>query len=131
WNIFIDLGAKYEISRIVTHQRHSGGLDNVSRGQYYQSENVGIYNIYIWKEDSKEWEFITKHKISVPENLSELEIVQAGEAGDMAYMYPDSPRYTKATRWIRYEAVKSFNGNYTLEDANCLSEITLYGKKVE
>lgn len=129
WNFIIDLGAHYELSRIVTVQRHSGGLANISRGQYYQSENVGIYNMYAWDDDIKEWEFISQHKIPVPEGLSELEFVKKGEAGDMAYMYPDNPKYTKPTRWFRYEAVKSFNGNYTLEDANCLSEITLYGRK--
>lgn len=129
WNFIIDLGAKYEISRIITVQRHSGGLANVSRGQYYQSENVGLYNVYIWDETLNKWEYVVQHKIPVPVGITELEFVKKGEAGDMAYMYPDNPAYTKATRWFRYEAVKSFNGNYTLDDANCLSEITLFGKK--
>jgi len=129
WNVIIDLGDHYELSRIVTVQRHSGGLANISRGQYYRDENVGIYNMYIWDDDSESWEYVSQNKITVPQGLSELEFVKQGEAGDMAYMYPDEPAYTKPTRWFRYEAVKSFNGNYTLEDANCLSEITLYGKK--
>ncbi|MFT3746986.1 MAG: DUF4959 domain-containing protein [Agriterribacter sp.] len=129
WNFIIDLGDYYDLSRIVTVQRHSGGIANISRGQYYQSENVGIYNIYILNEGTNEWEQITQHKIPVPVGLSELEFVKYGEAGDMAYMYPDEPKYTKKTRWFRYEAVKGFSGNYTLDDANCLSEITLYGKK--
>lgn len=129
WNFIIDLGAKYEISRIITVQRHSGGLANVSRGQYYQSENVGLYNVYIWDDVSDKWEIVMQHKIPVPVGLTELEFVKTGEAGDMAYMYPDNPAYTKPTRWFRYEAVKSFNGNYTLDNANCLSEITLFGRK--
>lgn len=129
WNFIIDLGDFYEISRIITVQRHSGGLSNISRGQFYQSENVGIYNFYIWDEDIQSWEYINQHKIVVPLGLSELEYVKMGEAGDMAYMYPDNPKYTKKTRWFRYEAVKGFSGNYTLDDANCLSEITLFGKK--
>lgn len=129
WNFIIDLGAKYEISRIVTVQRHSGGLANVNRGQYYQSENVGLYRTYIWDDVLKKWEQVMEYKIPVPQGLTELEFVKKGEAGDMAYMYPDNPAYTKPTRWFRYEAVKSFNGNYTLDDANCLSEITLYGKR--
>lgn len=128
WNFIIDLGAKYEISRIVTVQRHSGGLANVSRGQYYRNENVGLYNVYIWDDVANEWEFVMQHQIPVPTGLTELEFVKVGEAGDMAYMYPDNPAYTKPTRWFRYEALKSFNGNYTLDDANCLSEITLYGR---
>jgi len=129
WNFIIDMGDYYELSRIVTVQRHSGGLANVNRGQYYGGENVGIYNMYIWDEDTESWEFVSQHKIPIPVGLSELEYVQAGEAGDEAYMYPDEPRYTKPTRWFRYEALKSFNGNYTLEDANCLSEITLFGRR--
>ncbi|MFZ4261384.1 DUF4959 domain-containing protein [Sphingobacterium sp. HJSM2_6] len=129
WNFIIDLGDYYELSRIITVQRHSGGLANISRGQYYRDENVGVYNMYIWDEASETWEYVSQNKIVVPLGLSELEFVKKGEAGDMAYMYPDEPAYTKKTRWFRYEAVKSFNGNYTLEDANCLSEITLYGRK--
>ncbi|QEC53077.1 uncharacterized protein DUF5000 [Anseongella ginsenosidimutans] len=129
WNYIIDLGDYYELSRIITVQRHSGGLANISRGQYYRNENVGIYNMYIWDEDVDEWVQINQHKIPVPVGLSEIEFVKKGEAGDMAYMFPDDPQYTKPTRWFRYEAVKSFNGNYTLDDANCLSEITLFGRK--
>lgn len=129
WNFIIDLGDYYELSRIITVQRHSGGLANISRGQYYQSENVGIYNMYIWDDATQGWELVRQHRIPVPVGLSELEIVKLGEAGDMAYMFPDDPQYTKPTRWFRYEAFKSFNGNYTLDNANCLSEITLYGKK--
>lgn len=129
WNVLIDLGDYYELSRIVTVQRHSGGLANVNRGQYYQSENVGLYEMYIWDDDLEDWVYVSQHKIEVPVGLSELEFVKKGEAGDAAYFYPDEPQYTKPTRWFRYRAMKSFNANYTREDANCLSEITLYGKK--
>jgi hypothetical protein len=129
WNIFIDLGDYYEISRIITVQRHSGGLENVSRGQYYKYENVGIYRMYVWDDAKEEWVYISEHKIPVPEGISELEYVKLGEAGDMAYLYPDDPQYSKPTRWFRYEAYKCFDGNYTLDNANCLSEITLYGRK--
>ncbi len=130
WNIIIDLGGYYELSRIITVQRHSGGLDNINRGQYYQSENVGIYNMYYWDDDLANWVPISQHQIPVPVGLSELEFVKKGEAGDMAYMYPEDPKYTKATRWFRYEALKGFTANYTRDDANCLSELTLFGKKV-
>ncbi|AHF17886.1 hypothetical protein NIASO_16040 [Niabella soli DSM 19437] len=129
WNFIIDLGDYYEISRIVTHQRHSGGLANVSRGQYYRTENVGRYRTYTWNDTTSEWEQVMEYQIPVPAGLTELEFVKMGEAGDMAYMYPDNPKYTKRTRKFRFEAVKGFSGNYTLDDANCLSEITLYGKK--
>ena len=130
WNFIIDLGDYYELSRIITTQRHSGGLANINRGQYYQSENVGVFRLYIWDEEKNGWsDYINQHSIPVPRGITELEFVRLGEAGDMAYFYPDNPQYTKPTRWFRYEATKSFNGNYTLEDANCLSEITLYGRK--
>lgn len=130
WNVIIDLGDYYELSRIITVQRHSGGLNNVSRGQYYKYENVGVYEMYIWDDDLNDWVYVSEHKIDVPEGLSELEFVKKGEAGDMAYMYPDEPKYTKPTRWFRYRATKGFSANYTREDANCLSEITLFGRKV-
>lgn len=131
WNFIIDLGDYYEISRIITTQRHSGGLANVTRGQYYRTENVGLYNVYIWDDATSKWEAVMQYKIPVPAGLTELEYVKVGEAGDMAYMYPDNPRYTKRTRKFRFEALKGFSGNYTLDDANCLSEITLYGKKAQ
>lgn len=131
WNVIIDLGAHYKLSRIVTTQRHSGGINNVNRGQYYQYENVGIYEMYIWDEDTEEWEYVSEHTIPVPVGLSELEFVKKGEAGDEAYMFPDEPQFTKPTRYFRYRAVKGFSANYTRDDANCLSEITLYGQKVQ
>jgi len=132
WNFIIDLGDYYQLSRIITTQRHSGGLDNIWRGQYYQYENVGIFRLYIFDDATKSWVGpITEHKILQPTGISEIEFVRMGEAGDMAYFYPDDPQYTKPTRWFRYEAYKGFGGNYTLDDANCLSEITLYGKKAK
>jgi hypothetical protein len=130
WNFIIDLGDYYELSRIVTVQRHSGGLANVNRGQYYKYENVGIFRLYVLDEATGKWsEIISEHKIEEPQGLSEIEFVKKGEAGDMFYFYPDDPKYTKRARWFRYEAYKGFGGNYTLDDANCLSEITLYGRK--
>ncbi len=130
WNVLIDLGAEYELSRIVTVQRHTNFCGELCRGQYYQSENVGIYEMYVWDKDVNDWVYVSQNKIEVPVGLSELEFVKKGRKGDMAYMYPDEPKYTKPTRWFRYRAMKSFNGNYTLDNANCLSEITLYGRKV-
>jgi len=132
WNFIIDLGDYYELSRIVTTQRHSGGIANVNRGQYYLYENVGIYRLYIFDDATKKWVGpINEHKIPTPRGLSEIEFVRLGEAGDMAYFYPDDPQYTKPTRWFRYEAYKCFDGNYTYDNANCLSEITLYGRKAK
>ncbi|MDR0559073.1 MAG: DUF4959 domain-containing protein [Prevotellaceae bacterium] len=129
WNLIIDLGGYYRLSRIITVQRHSGGLENISRGQYYKYENVGYYALHILNEQTNQWDSITAHKIPVPVNISELEYVKLGEAGDMAYFYPDNPQYTPPTRWVRYEALNCFDDNYSSTSANCLSEVTLYGIK--
>jgi hypothetical protein len=131
WNVIIDLGDHYELSRIITHQRHMDFCGDLCRGQYYGGENVGIYEMYIWNDETAEWEYVSENKIEVPVGLSDLEFVKKGKEGDMAYMYPDEPNYTKPTRWFRYRALKGFGGNYTLDNANCLSEITLYGRKAE
>jgi hypothetical protein len=136
WNVMIDLGDEYEISRIITHQRYyrpnSEGI-TLGMGYYYghdNSENIGIYNMYVWDADNEQWEYISQHKILFPLGLSDLEYLQMGKAGDMAYLFPDDPQFSKPTRWFRYEALKSFLDNYTNETrANNLSEITLYGKK--
>lgn len=127
WNFLIDLGDYYELSRIVTNQRHD--LDAVAydpnvRGFYYQGSNVNQYNMYYLDEETGEWEYISQHTIPVPVGLSELEFAKMGAAGDMALMYPEIPAFTKPTRWFRYEALSGFGSNPLV-----LSEITLYGKK--
>jgi hypothetical protein len=125
----INLGDEYELSRIVTHQRYGNVGGTTLRGQYYGSENVGIYAMYIWDDVEEKWDSICEHKIPVP-SVSDIELRQLGLAGDMAYFYPDDPQYTKPTRWFRYEALRSFQSNYTdSNNARCLSEITLYAKK--
>jgi hypothetical protein len=128
WNILIDLGDYYELSRIITHQRHYA--ENVmERGHYYQDENVGIYNMYIWDEDLAQWEFVSQRIIPVPNTGNLVELLQKARAGDFAYLYPDEPKFSKPTRWFRYEAIVGFQADYTSLLANCLSEITLYGRK--
>jgi hypothetical protein len=131
WNVMIDLGDEYEISRIVTHQRYyTGDNPTTGRGTYYQGENVGIYNMYIMDANTGEWEYVSQHKILYPNGLSDIEYMQLGRAGDMAYLYPDDPQFSKPTRWFRYEALFGFKDNYTNQsDVNCMSEITLYGRK--
>jgi hypothetical protein len=131
WNLIIDLGDYYELSRIVTHQRHSGGLANIERGQYYKFENVGYYALYILNETTNQWDSITSYKIPVPIGISDLEYVKLGEAGDMTYFYPDEPQYTPPARWFRFEAIACFDDNYSAQTANCMSEITLYGRKAK
>ncbi|MDR3252403.1 MAG: DUF4959 domain-containing protein [Tannerella sp.] len=131
WNLFIDLGAYYELSRIVTHQRHNTGdlSSTTQRGQYYQSENVGKYNMYYLDETNDVWVLMTGHTIPLPVGLNDLEIAKMGHKGDEAYMYPDDPQFSPPTRYFRYEALSSFDSNYTSTGCNCLSEVTLYGRK--
>lgn len=131
WNIIMDLGDFYELSRIITVQRWSnGGTDMTKSEQYFTSENVGRYAMYYWDYDSVKWVWMTEVKIPVPVGISELEIIKQARKGDMAYMYPENPKYSKPTRWFRYEALAGFQSNYTDQGAaRCISEITLYGKK--
>jgi hypothetical protein len=134
WSLIIDLGQKYELSRIITHQRHTApdtDFSEVGRGGYYRQGNIGQYRMYRWDEDTRLWELISYHKIEMPQGtLSELEWNKLGRAGDLAYMYPDDPKYTKPTRWFRYEALSGFNDNYASGSGGSLSEITLYCKPI-
>jgi hypothetical protein len=132
WNIIIDLGDYYQLSRIITVQRHTGGLDNISRGQYYRSENCGEFRLFVFNDETEAWDTISTQRTPIPlEGISELEYVILGEAGDIAYFYPDEPQYTRATRWFRYEGLHCFDDNYTSTGANCMSELTLYGRKAQ
>jgi hypothetical protein len=128
----IDLGDEYELSRIVTHQRYNDNSNRDGiRQTYYRSENVGIYAMYIWDDVEQAWDSVSMHKIPFPvgKGLTEMDYKQAGAAGDMAFLYPDDPKFSKPTRWFRYQALYGFNSNYTNTNCNCLSEITLYGRK--
>jgi len=131
WNLFIDLGDYYELSRILTHQRHNTGslTSTTERGQYYQSENVGKYNMYYLDEVNDQWILMSEHTIPTPVGLNDLEIAKMGNKGDEAYMYPDDPQFSPPTRFFRYEALSSFDSNYTSTGCNCLSEVTLFGRK--
>ncbi|MPM67797.1 hypothetical protein SDC9_114722 [bioreactor metagenome] len=131
WNIIIDLGDYYQLSRVVTVQRHSGGLANIERGQYYRSENCGEFRLYVFNEQTEKWDSLTTQRTPIPHGVSDLQIVKMGEAGDMAYFYPDDPQYTQPTRWFRYEGLHCFVDNYSSTGANCMSELTLFGKKVK
>jgi hypothetical protein len=133
WSLIIDLNDYYELSRILTHQRHTlagGEADRLNRGGYYGQGNIGQYRMYRWDEEGLFWEQISFHKIPMPQGtLSGLEWNKLGRAGDMAYMYPDDPKYTKPTRWFRYEACSGFSDNYSVSKGGSLSEITLYCKE--
>jgi hypothetical protein len=134
WSLIIDLGQKYELSRIITHQRHTApetDFSEVGRGGYYRQGNIGQYRMYLWDDVDRKWELISFHKIEMPQGtLSELEWNRLGRAGDLAYMYPDDPQFTKPTRWFRYEALSGFTDNYASGSGGSLSEITLYCKQI-
>ncbi|MDR2382377.1 MAG: DUF4959 domain-containing protein [Prevotellaceae bacterium] len=133
WSLMIDLNDYYELSRIVTHQRHtkSGGAEeSVKRGNYFTGDNIGRYRMYRWDDETSAWDTISVHTIPMPQGtLSQLDWNKLGRAGDMAYMYPDEPAYTKPTRWFRYEALGSFGMLYYPANGGSLSEITLYCKQ--
>jgi hypothetical protein len=130
WSLIIDLRDTFELSRIVTNQKHTTSkieFSEVTRGAYYRYENINQYRMYRWDHDIKQWEMISQHRIVAPQGtLSELEWNKAGRAGDMAYMYPDDPKFTKPTRWFRYEAITGFDND---DGMNALSEIPLYCKE--
>ena len=142
WNLLIDLGDYYELSRIVTHQRHSMTSDNL-RGHLYQDENVGRYRVYYLDEDDPDgvesvvhgelvkgkWVEIMEYRIPIPLGIQAVEYPRLNALGDEAYMLPITPGFTPATRWFRYQALNGFNSNYTSVRHNCLSEVTLYGRK--
>jgi hypothetical protein len=135
WSLMIDLRDTFELSRILTHQRQTSGgreFTEVDRGGYYRDGNVAQYRMYRWDHDLKQWELISFHRIETPQGtLSELEWNKAGRAGDMAYMYPDDPKFTKPTRWFRFEVIARFDndGYYASDSGGSLSEITLYCKE--
>jgi hypothetical protein len=142
WNLMIDLGDYYELSRIVTHQRHSMNSGNL-RGHLYQDENVGYYRLWYLDEGAADgieseihgetvkgtWVQITEHKIPVPLGLQAVEYPRLNLLGDEAYMKPITPGFTVPIRWFRYEALAGFTNNYTSTMNNCLSEVSLYGRK--
>jgi hypothetical protein len=133
WNYIIDLGDYYELSRIITHQRYryTGATEYSGREDYYRNENVGKFSMWRWDEDLQAWDSITTHIITFPLNLPDRQYRILGRQGDMAYMYPENPKFTKPTRWFRYEALADFYDDYKGEGPRSLSEITLYGRKAE
>jgi hypothetical protein len=144
WNIIIDLGGYYRLSRIVVNQRHSGNRENTNRGQFYQDENSGQFRLYVFNEAIMRWDTITHQMFEVPPAVNDLDWVKYGEAGDEALFYPNDPKYTVPVRWFRYETVANYNikrllgtlpndynrdGTLILQNggANCMSEMTIFG----
>jgi hypothetical protein len=133
WNYIIDLGDYYELSRIITHQRYryTGATEYSGREDYFRGDNVGKFAVWRWDEDVQAWDSLTTYIIRFPLNLPDRQYRILGRQGDMTYMYPEEPKFTKPTRWFRYEAIAGFSNNYTGVGGSCISEITLYGRKAE
>ena len=146
WNLLINLGGYYELSRIVTHQRYRyNSGSNGEKGILYRDENVGRYAVWYLDEDDPDgiesvlqsgetvkgtWVRIMEHVIPVPMGIWPAEYPALYLQGDAAFMYPASPKFTAKTRWFRYEAIAGFDQNYTAINNNCLSEIRLFGRPV-
>jgi hypothetical protein len=127
WNYIIDLGDYYELSRIILHARHGGEVG--ARGQYFTNDDIGIFAAYCWDEDLDEWIETGVYKNLLPDGmLSELQWYRLGRAGHMHYLYPYDPKFTKPTRWFRFEARHSFKDNYTADPPPCTSELRLFSK---
>ena len=124
WNMIIDLGEEFEISRIVTHQRWTGynidGNPDI-RGNLYRGDNVLTSQLYGWDETAQSWDFLSRRVIIPPVVKTNDDYLILGKAGDMAFIYPAEPQFSKPTRFVRFEAI---NGKY-------ISEITLYGRRAQ
>ncbi|GHV69258.1 hypothetical protein FACS1894199_17680 [Bacteroidia bacterium] len=148
FHFFIDLGAKYELSRIRTHQRYFYDINQLLtpgttgykgiKGDVYASGNIGIYRMYWWDGDDAgtvgEWKFISEVKIPMAtEGMNAVEVAKIPLIGDESLMYPESSGWTPATRWFRYTAVHPFENNYKGANSRvqCLAELTLYGRKAQ
>ncbi|GHT53539.1 hypothetical protein AGMMS49982_16740 [Bacteroidia bacterium] len=132
-NVLIDLGAYYEISRIITHQMVNGVSAVDQKGWLYDYSNVGTYKVY-WLDgdtDTGVWRLINQTRIDPPPiDWTDLEVILDAAKGNEAFMYPDDPKFTPRTRYFRYETVTGFRDNYTYAPA-VLSELTLYGRKAQ
>ncbi|GHT50825.1 hypothetical protein AGMMS49982_06870 [Bacteroidia bacterium] len=125
-NFLIDLGAEWELSRIVTHQICEPAT-SMNRGSAYLDKEINVYRVYIYNSVAREWELIRQHSIIPPQFPVPRQYNLAARAGDFTYFYPDEIKFTAPTRWFRYEIVSVFDG--TDDHSFSLSEITLYGRK--
>ena len=125
WSLIIDLGDEYEISRILTHQRWSGYNASsgvvVVRGNLYRGDNILSSNLYGWDKENQSWDLFSRRVIIPPVVSTEGLYTTLGQEGDIDYIFPEEPQFSKPTRFFRLEAI---NGS-------SISEITLYGRKAQ
>ena len=137
WNVLIDLGGYWELSRCRTHQRMVNSTTPVYFGGQELTNiwNVGRYKMYVLNEyvDPPQWEYIREHRIPIPKGLPDLDVLRIASAGDLAYLYPDDPQFSRPTRWFRYEATGGFPDDYAYQSngQHHVSEITLYGRPAQ
>ena len=147
WNVFIDLGRKVELTRIITWQRRFGAalgtdMDGVEgfdpnerrfdRGILYDIMNVGRYRMWRWDDETERWEELSVHRIPIPLGMTDIDVIRMhNERGDEAYIHPEDPRFSKPTRWFRYQALNGFTNNHGSTNANSLAEISLFGRYVD
>ena len=118
WNLIIDLGDYWHISRVITHQRWDYTVGS-PRSNLYQGENVGRFALWVLDEDrpgDRVWD-IYGEEISgtwvdflsiIPSLLDyAIEYVPLGK-GRSVHVSANA-RYTKPVRWFRYEALSGIN----------------------
>lgn len=120
FSYYIDMGREIVASRFKIWQRNAWGM-------LYTGENVEIFEIWVSNDQTpqdgilEEWELVGRYRIVQPSSV--IEANNVARAGHEFMFYPESPRFTKPFRYLRFKGIKQFgNGN-----SGCLSEITLYG----
>ena len=144
WNLIIDLGAKYELTRIITWQRRFGealqppesgvafdpNIRQYDKGILYGGVNVGRYRMWRWDDELNVWEELSEHRIPIPSGMTDIDIIRLHNTrGDEAYIHPDQPRFSKPTRYFRYQALNDFTSEYRGTGGRSISELSLFGRK--
>ena len=124
FSYFIDMGREIQGSRFKIWQRDAWSM-------LYGGENVEIWEI--WISDDKDptdgifdgWEYVGRYRIVQPSNV--IEARNEARDGHEYLFYPENPRFTKPFRYLRYKAIKAFNGG----NSGCTSEITVFGTEAD
>lgn len=124
FSYFIDMGREIQASRFKVWQRNSWGI-------LYGGENVEEWEI--WISDDKDpsdgifdgWEYVGTYKIVKPSSV--IEANNQAREGHEYMFYPESPRFTKPFRYLRYKALNAFGGG----NSGCASELTLFGTEAD
>ena len=124
FSYYIDMGREIVASRFKIWQRNSWGM-------LYGGENVEIFEIWVSNDPDpsdgvlEDWELVGRYRIIQPSSV--IEANNEARAGHEFMFYPESPRFTKPFRYLRFKGIKQFGGG----NSGCLSEITLYGTEAD